>query len=336
MKKLLEKLVAGNDLTGNEAAAMVMAMADGTIPVAQQGALLCALRIKGEAVSELVGIAELLKRHARVIDCGTNKCVDIVGTGGDGGVSFNVSSCAALVASGAGVTVAKHGNRAVSGKCGAADLLAELGFNLDCAPEKMENSIIENGIGFLFAPQMHPILAKVAQLRRDIGIRTIFNLIGPLCNPAGATAMVTGVFDARLTELYAEALKQLNVSRALVVHGNDGLDEISCCESTRVSELKDGRIKTYELFPEMLLGNSFSLADIAGGDAKCNAAIAKSILSGENRGAARAIVLLNAAAAIYVNGSADTIFDAVALAERSIDSGAAQKKLDLLIGASRA
>ena len=335
MKQLLEKLISGQDLTSAEASSMVMAMADGKIPAAQQGALLCALRIKGEAVSELVGIAELLRRHLNFVDCGTQNTVDIVGTGGDGGVSFNVSTCAAFVASGAGVVIAKHGNRAVSGKCGAADLLAALGFDLNCAPEKMERSITENGIGFLFAPKMHPILAKVAGVRRDLGVRTIFNLIGPLCNPAGATSIVAGVFDAKQTELYAETLKQLNTKRALVVHGNDGLDEISCCEATRVSELKDGRIKTYEVFPELLLGRSFPLSEISGGDAQCNAKIARDILSGTDQGAPRAIVVLNAAAAIYVAGKADSLQDAIKIAENSIDSGAAQRKLELLIEASR-
>ena len=335
MKTLLNKVLDRRDLTAQEAERLLELLTDGTVPPSQAGAMLTALRMKGESMSELVGMARLLRRVAKHIDCGPRECVDIVGTGGDGGISFNVSTTSAFVAAGAGVTVAKHGNRAVSGKCGAADVMAALGFNLDAPPERMEYAIQTIGIGFLFAPKMHPILGKVGALRRELGFRTIFNLLGPLCNPAGATGIVLGVYDPKLTELLAEALRELGVKRALVVSGHDGLDEISCAVTTRVAELEDGFIRSYEIFPELLLGTAYPTSAIAGGDAETNAAILKAVLGGEERGAARSIVLLNAAAAIRVAGKAKDLREGILLAALSIDSGAAMKKLNALIRESR-
>ena len=335
MKTLLNKVLDRRDLTAQEAERLLELLTSGTVPASQAGAMLAALRMKGESMSELVGMARLLRRFAKHIDCGPRECVDIVGTGGDGGISVNVSTTRAFVAAGAGVTVAKHGNRAVSGKCGAADVMAALGFNLDAPPERMEYAIQTIGIGFLFAPKMHPILGKVGALRRELGFRTIFNLLGPLCNPAGATGIVLGVYDPKLTELLAEALRELGVKRALVVSGHDGLDEISCAVTTRVAELEDGFIRSYEIFPELLLGTAYPTSAIAGGDAETNAAILKAVLSGEERGAARSIVLLNAAAAIRVAGKAKDLREGILLAALSIDSGAAMKKLDALIRESR-
>ena len=335
MKTLLNKVLDRRDLTVQEAEHLLELLTSGTVPPSQAGAMLTALRMKGESMTELVGMARLLRRFAKHIDCGTRECVDIVGTGGDGGISFNVSTTSAFVAAGAGVTIAKHGNRAVSGKCGAADVMAALGFNLDVTPERMEYAVQTHGIGFLFAPKMHPILGKVGSLRKELGFRTIFNLLGPLCNPAGATGIVLGVYDSKLTELLAEALRELGVKRALVVSGHDGLDEISCAVTTRVAELEDGVIRSYELFPELLLGTAYPTSAIAGGDAETNAAILKAVLSGEERGAARSIVLLNAAAAIRVAGRAKDLREGILLAALSIDSGAAMKKLDALIRESR-
>ncbi len=334
MKELLNKLLAGIDLSEREASELLENLASGKIPASQAGAALTALRLKGESKSELLGMARLLRRHCRQVDCGVINCIDIVGTGGDGGISFNVSTTSALVAAGAGAVVAKHGNRAVSGKCGAADVLAELGVNLLASPQVMERLIVEAGIGFLFAPTMHPIMGKVAPLRRELGFRTIFNLLGPLCNPAGASGMVLGVYDPKLCELFAETLRDLGVRRAMVVAGSDGLDEISCSASTRVAELEEGIIRTYEFFPELILGERFTLAEISGGDAKVNAQILRGVLSGKNRGAARAIVLLNAGAAIYVAGLAADFSAGVAKAADSIDSGAAQQKLEALVAGS--
>ena len=331
MKRLLEKLLAGEDLTVREAETLLELLASGTVPPTQAGAVLTALRMKGESMSELLGMARLLRRHAACIHCGARECIDIVGTGGDGGISFNVSTTSSFVAAGAGAVVAKHGNRAVSGKCGAADVLSELGFNLLVAPERMEYSIQTHGIGFLFAPVMHPMLGKVAALRRELGFRTIFNMLGPLCNPAGASGIVLGVYDPALCELFAETLRELGVRRAMVVAGHDGLDEISCSVSTRVAELDSGVIRCYELFPELLLGETFSPREIAGGDAEANAARLLAVLQRKDQGAARAIVLLNAGAAIRVAGLAEDLREGMVLAAESIDSGAALGKLDSLI-----
>ena len=335
MREYLEKILAFRDLSRAEAEEMMERMTAGDFPPSRSGALLAALRMKGESLSELVGAARFLRRNTGFIDCGGREVVDVVGTGGDGGISFNISTAAAFVAAGAGVVLAKHGNRAVSGKCGAADVLAELGFDLDAPPERMEYSISRHGIGFLFAPRMHPRLAAVAALRRELGFRTIFNLLGPLCNPAGATAMVLGVCDAGLTELFASALSELGVRRAMVVHGHDGLDEISCCAPTRVSELKNGVIRSFELFPEMLFDTGFDPAEIAGGDASVNARILKNVLSGRDRGAARAIVTVNAGAAILVAERAEDLREGMHMAEAAIDSGAAMERLESLIAESR-
>ena len=333
-KELLERVLNRKDLNANEMEELLDGLAAGTVPPAQAGAILAALRMKGEAVSEVVGGARMMRHHAEFIDCGGMPVVDIVGTGGDGGVSFNISTTSAFVAAGAGVAIAKHGNRAVSGKSGAADVLAALGFNLLCDASAMENSIRENGIGFLFAQKLHPVMGKIAPIRRDLGVRTIFNMLGPLTNPAGARDMVIGVYDAKLTELFAEALRDLGAHHVLVVHGQDGLDEISCCDSTRITELKDGEIRSYEFFPQLLTGASYAPEEIAGGTPEENAAIARRILSGEEQGAPRAVVLLNAAAAIYVAGLADSIDSGVKLAVESIDSGSAQAKLEALVEAS--
>ncbi len=335
LRKYLQKVMAHQDLSVLEMDALLEKLTGSEVSFAQAGAILTALQMKGESVSELVGGAEMMRRHATFIDCGGREVVDLVGTGGDGGISFNISTTSALVAAGAGVVIAKHGNRAVSGKCGAADVLAELGFDLAVSPAAMEACICTHGIGFMFAQKMHPVMGKAAPLRRELGIRTIFNMLGPLCNPAGATRMVVGVYEARLTELYANALKALGVKHAMVVHGNDGLDEISCCETTRVTELKDGSLRSYEIYPEMFLGESYDIADIAGGDPAQNAAILRSVVDGVERGAPRSVVLLNAAAACYVAGRAKDLAEGIGMAAESIDSGAAAAKLATLIAESR-
>lgn len=335
MLHYLNKVLSGKELSAREMEQVLELLTGGDVPHSQIGALLSAMRMRGESISELVGAARMLRRRAAFIDCGTLETVDVVGTGGDGARSFNISTTSAFVAAGAGIAVAKHGNRAVSGKCGAADVLAELGFNLDAEPSTMEYAIQTHGIGFLFAPKMHPVLAAVRVIRRELGVRTIFNLLGPLCNPAGARSIVLGVFDASLTELFAEALRELGAKHAMVVHGLDGIDEISCGAPTRVAELRNGTIKCYDIDPEMLLGVSHPLADIAGGDAPENARILRAVLDGSDRGAARSVVLLNAGATIYVGGKAESMRDGIRLAERAIDSGAALEKLELLIRESQ-
>ena len=330
----LKKVMTGADLSVNEMSTVMDEIMEGMATPAQVGAFLVALRMKGEKIEEVAGAARAMRRHAAFIDAGPGPVIDTCGTGGDGADTFNISTTAAFIAAGAGVTVAKHGNRGVSSKCGSADVLAALGFNLEVTPAVMEHSIRENGIGFLFAQKMHPAMKNVGPIRRELGVRTIFNMLGPLTNPAGASGQLLGVFSPALTEMFAGVLKELGCRRAMVVHGADGLDEITCTATTRISELRDGVIKTYELFPEMVLGASYDASEIKGGEAEFNAGILRSILDGSETGAPRAIALLNAAAAIVVGEKADTLPDGLKLAEQALDSGAAQKKLQLLIEAS--
>ena len=330
----LKKVVEGIDLSSQEMAQVMDVIMQGNATNVQIAAMLIALRMKGESISEVTGAAQTMRENAVFIDGGTGMVVDTCGTGGDGANTFNISTTAAFVVAGAGITVAKHGNRSSSSMCGSADVLAALGFNLDVDSVIMEQSIQNDGIGFLFAPKMHPAMKHVMPVRRELKLRTIFNILGPLTNPAGASGQVIGVFAPALTELFAEVLKNLGSRRAFIVHGHDGLDEITCTETTRVTELRDGIIKTYELYPEMLVGQTFDAEDLAGGDAECNAAITLEILKGERRDGARAIVILNAAAAIVAGEKVDTLEEAVKLAEESIDSGAALDKMNKLIEAS--
>ncbi|MDD3119067.1 MAG: anthranilate phosphoribosyltransferase [Victivallales bacterium] len=331
----LHKVMAGTDLSVAEMSKVMDEIMAGTATPAQVGAFLVALRLKGEHIGEVTGAAMAMRRHAAFIDAGPGPVIDTCGTGGDGADTFNISTTAAFIAAGAGVTVAKHGNRGVSSRCGSADVLAELGFNLDVAPAVMEHSIQTNGIGFLFAQKMHPAMKNVAPIRRELGVRTIFNMLGPLTNPAGASGQLLGVFSPDLTEMFAGTLRELGCRRAMVVHGLDGLDEITCTTSTRISELRDGIIKTYELFPEMVIGTSYDAAAIKGGDIAVNARILRDILAGKETGAPRAIAVLNAAAAIVVGEKADSLPEGLKLAEQALDSGAAYQKLQLLIEASQ-
>ncbi len=330
----LKKVVDEIDLSAHEMAQVMDFIMQGNATDVQIAAMLIALRMKGESISEVTGAAQTMRENAVFIDAGSGIVVDTCGTGGDGANTFNISTTAAFVVAGAGVSVAKHGNRSSSSMCGSADVLAALGFNLDVDAVLMEQSIQNNGIGFLFAPKMHPAMKNVMPVRRELKLRTIFNILGPLTNPAGASGQIIGVFSPALTELFAEVLKNLGSRRAFIVHGNDGLDEITCTETTRVTELRDGIIKTYELYPEMLVGQTFDAEDLAGGDAECNAAITLEILKGERRDGARSVVVLNAAAAIVAGEKVDTIEEAIKLAEESIDSGAALDKMNKLIEAS--
>ncbi|MBQ9336085.1 MAG: anthranilate phosphoribosyltransferase [Lentisphaeria bacterium] len=338
LKAELEKILAGSDLSAEETGAALEKIASGSVPAVQIGAFLGALRAKGESETELAGAARILRRKCRFIDCGTREVIDTCGTGGDrrdGRSTFNISTTCAFVAAGAGVGVAKHGNRSVSSKCGSADVLAELGYNLDAAPETVEDSIQDNGIGFLFAAKLHPVMGAVAAYRRELGVRTIFNMLGPLINPAHASAQLLGVYDAKLTELFARVLRDLGLRRALVVHGHDGMDEITVCAPTRISELKDGEIRTYDLHPEIYLERLYRAEEIPGGDAAENARILREVLTGKDHGAARAITLINSGAAILAAGRAEDLRDGIRQAERSIDSGAAMEKLEALIRSSK-
>ena len=329
------KLTASRDLTSLESQHLVESIISGQTTLQQTAFLLGALRAKGESPDELLGAARAMRRHARYIDCGGLPVLDTCGTGGDGKNTFNISTASAFVAAGAGVIIAKHGNRSASGLCGSADVLAQLGFNLDCSPAQMENAIRETGIGFLFAQKLHPAMSRLAPLRKELGIRTLFNLTGPLCNPAGASAQVLGVFSSELTETYAQVLRELGCRRAFVVHGMDGLDEITPCAETRVCELRDGHLKTYSLHPELYLNQRHPEADLLGGDAQTNAHILHQILSNKIHNGAQAAVLLNAAAAIVASALADDLHEGIHLARQSIASGAALEKLNQLIHHSR-
>ena len=333
LRPYIATLMQRRDLEEAESFECFSRIMEGTCDPIQIASLLTAMRLKGETSSEIAGAARAMRRKASFIDTGMSNVLDIVGTGGDAAGTFNISAC--FVAAGAGVTIAKHGNRAVSGKSGSADVLAELGFNLDVEPSVMECCIQENGIGFLFAQKMHPAMRYAAPVRNALKMRTIFNLLGPLTNPAGARNHLIGVFAPEYTEMFASVLKTLGSSHALIVHGSDGLDEISPESPTRICELKDGTIKTYEFFPEMVTDEVYPLSSVQGGSPAENAQITLDILRGEERGGKRAVVLLNAGAAIYAADAAKNIREGIEKAARSIDSGAALKKLELLVEASK-
>jgi len=326
LNEALKKVVGGGSLTESESAAMVNAIAEGENTAAAAG-LLTALSMRGETVAEMTGAAKFLREQMIPVSAGD--CSDIVGTGGDGGKSFNISTAAALVAAGAGVRMAKHGNRAVSGKCGAADVLEELGVSLDGTAESLAASVRDNGIAFLFARSFHPVMAKAAPLRRDLGIRTIFNLVGPLANPARAVYMVVGVYHERLLTPFAEVLRNLGVRSGLVVHSGDGLDEISSLAPTRAAVLSADGIRETVIRPEELLDDpALRSGSLSGGDKTENARILLDVLSGRDHTAKRGAVLLNAAAICAASGLGATIRDCLPLAAESIDGGAAMKKLE--------
>ncbi len=331
IKDIIKKVIDRTDASSDEMAAVMDEIMTGSATPAQVAGLIVALRMKGETVAEVSGAAASMRRHATYIDAGARSVIDTCGTGGDGGGTFNISTTTAFVAAGAGICVAKHGNRAVSSKCGSADVLLELGVKIDADPEVMEQCIQEHGIGFLFAPKMHPAMKYAIGPRRELGVRTIFNMLGPLTNPAAATGQVLGVFSPDLTEMFAHVLAALGTRRAFVVHGHDGMDEITCTDATRITELRDGVVKTYELNAELLIGEYADAEELAGGDPAVNAGVLRAVLSGERQDGARQVVLLNAAAAIVAGENADRMEDAMELAKESIDSGAAMEKLDVLI-----
>lgn len=329
----LHQICAGRHLTCEQATAVMEELLSGRATDAHIAGLLVALRMKGETVDELVGFARVMRERARPLPLATpadEALVDTCGTGGDGCGTFNVSTVAALVAAGAGVRVAKHGNRAISSHCGSADVLEALGVNILCPVERMAAAISEIGIGFLFAPALHTAMKHVQKPRRDLKIRTVFNLLGPLANPAGATAQVVGVYDQKLTEPLAQALGELGVRRAYVVAAEDGMDEISTTSATRIAELWNGSVRTYDVKPEEFGLPRARLDDLRGGDAGVNAEIARAVLGGE-KGPRRDIVLINAAAALLAAGKAEDFPAGLALAAESIDSGAARAKLEALI-----
>lgn len=334
-KRALSKVASKKNLSGAESAEVFGEIMSGEVDEAIMAAFLTALKMKGETVDEVVGAASAMRARATFINAGSAAPIDTCGTGGDGMNTFNISTTSAFIAAGAGVPVAKHGNRAATSKCGSGDVLGELGFNLDVHASVMEHCLQEEGIAFLFAPKMHPAMRFAAPVRKALGFRTIFNLLGPLVNPAGATGQVVGVFEAGYTEFVAECLNRMGVRRAFVVHAADGMDEISVCTPTRVSELRDCSIKTSEFNPRKYFPDGANFSDLKGGDVKVNAQILLDVLSGKLRNGARDICLLNAAAAIVVGGKTDDFGAALEMARDSLDSGAALKKLKTLVEFSR-
>lgn len=334
-KKNLARIIAGKDLTEEQMAAMMGAIFSGETTDVQIGAFMAALATKGETFAELAGAARTMRRKAVRIQTTAPVVVDTCGTGGDAAGTFNISTTCAFVVAGCGVTVAKHGNRSVSSQCGSADLLEALGVAIDADPEITEEALDEIGIGFLFAPRYHGAMRHAMRARQEVGLRSIFNMLGPLTNPAGANCQLLGVFAPQLTEMFAEALRLLGTRHAFVVHGQEGLDEISVCAPTRVSELRDGQIRTYDITPGQFFGRQASPGDLRGGTAEDNAAITRGILDGSRRGAARDVVLLNAAAALTAAQKAADLSDGIQVAAAAIDDGKALEKLDRLIQYTR-
>ena len=330
----LRKITRRQNLSDDEMAETIGEIFSGTLSDALIGAFMAALATKGETFEELAGAARAMRRKAARIQVSASAVVDTCGTGGDGTGTFNISTTTAFVVAGCGVTVAKHGNRSISSRCGSADLIEALGVNLNASPDLVEEAVREIGIGFLFAPLYHGAMKHAAAARKELGIRSIFNMLGPLTNPAGANCQLLGVYAPQLTEMFAEALRLLGSRHALVVHGHDGLDEISVCAPTRVTELKDGLIRTYDIAPERYLGRRADPAEVAGGDSSFNAAVTRRVLDGE-KGGAREVVLLNAAAALMAAGAAEGFEDGMRLAAASIDSGAARRKLEELVQFTR-
>jgi anthranilate phosphoribosyltransferase len=337
-------LTEGNDLSRKEAEAAMEEILSGHAADLEIAGLLAALRFKGETVDELVGFATAMRRHATpIFPAGHSRTeeplVDTAGTGGDARGTFNISTAAAFVIAGAGVRVAKHGNRSISSSCGSADVLEELGVTIDLEPDRVGRAIQEIGIGFLFAPAVHTAMRHAMPVRRELKVRTVFNLLGPLTNPAGASAQIVGVYDAGLTELLARALGELGVGRAFVVHGEDGLDEISISGETSVAELREGTVRSYTIAPEDFGLARAPLEAIRGGDAKRNAHIIDRVLgrhgTPHEHGPHRDIVLANSAAALVAAGRVADVLEGVRLAAESIDSGAARQRLDSLIEFSR-
>jgi anthranilate phosphoribosyltransferase len=329
IQQAISKLFARKDLSFEESAAVMNEIAEGSATQAQMGAFLAALRCKGETVDEIAGAASVMRARLDGISVKAKVFVDTCGTGGDGQNTFNISTASAFVVAGAGVPVAKHGNRSVSSRCGSADVLSELGVDVEAEKQRVEASIGEVGIGFLFAPKHHPAFKAVAGVRKELGARTIFNLLGPLANPAGARHQVMGVYEPQWVPVIGRVLAALGAQHAFVVHGG-GLDEISVSDSTLMCEVTPGSARDFQVTPEELGLRRWPLSDLAGGDSAHNAQVLRSVLSG-TQGAPRDAVLANAAAALVAAGRAADLATGVKVARESIDSGAAQEKLSQLV-----
>ncbi len=345
IREAIHKVVDKIDLEEEEMMQVMEEIMSGEATQAQIGSFITALRMKGETIDEIVGAAKVMRQRATKIpiegvaldldrddiNIDRETIIDTCGTGGDGTLTFNISTATAFVVAGGGITVAKHGNRSVSSVCGSADVLKELGVNIDATPETVAKCIRKICIGFLFAPTFHGAMKHAIGPRREIGIRTIFNILGPLTNPANAKYQVLGVYKEELCETLAYVLQRLGTKRAMVVHGMDGMDEITVTKDTYVAELKNNQVKTYYINPTHFNMPIYSFSELRGGNATDNANIIKDILTGKERGAKRAIVVLNAGAAFYVAGKATTIKEGIEYAQSVIDSGKAIAKLEKLI-----
>jgi len=334
LRALIRQLMRGENLSRAEAAGLLDALLDTSATDAQIGAALVALAVKGETVDELAGMASAMRGRAVRIRSSHARFIDTAGTGSSRAKTFNVSTAAAFVIAGAGLPVAKHGSRAATSRSGSADVLAALGVEVAASPTVSEACLERLGLCFMFAPLYHGATARVAGVRRELGVHTTFNLLGPLTNPAGAPRQIIGVWDSSLVEKMARVLAALGTERAWVVHGDDGLDEVTLAGKTLVGEAAGGEVRMFEITPEDFGLERSSLDDLRGGDAEANASIIRAVLSGERRDAARALVVANAAAALLVGGAAEDLRDAARLAQESIDGGAALDKLILLVGAT--
>jgi anthranilate phosphoribosyltransferase len=326
IKEMIVKVVEGRSLRETEAAAAMLDIVEGLATPSQISAFVIGLRMKGETAEEIAGLARIMRRYANRVDAGPD-AVDIVGTGGDGGMTFNISTVSALVMAAAGAKVAKHGNRGVTSKCGAADILEAFGVAFDLPPAGVEECVRQTGFGFMFAPIYHPAMRHAVVPRREIGVRTAFNLLGPITNPAGVTSQVTGVGVKAMTPVIAEVLRLLGAKRALVVHSHDGLDEISISAPTTVYDVADGTLREYEITPESVGLESGSLKGITGGSVEINLRMAQAVLGGD-AGPARDAILMNAGAGLVVAGLTEDIRSGVKRAAEAIDSGAAREKLE--------
>ena len=329
IKEAIAQLVSGRSLTIDEASTVMNEIMEGAATPAQFGAFVTALRIKGETVEEIAGLARTMRAKALRVNI-SEPVVDTCGTGGDGKGTFNISTTAAFVVAACGLKVAKHGNRAMSSQCGSADVLEAMGIKIDLTPQQVQKCLETIGIGFMLAPVFHPAMKYASVPRKEVGIRTVFNILGPLTNPAGARAQVLGVPEKSLTEKMATVLKMLDCQHALVVHGEDGLDEITITGKTFVSELKNGSVKNYEITPEEMGLTRGKPDSLKGGTAKDNADLLCGILSGK-KGACRDIVLMNAAAALLAGDKVTTFGQGIALSEQAIDNGKALQKLEELV-----
>lgn len=335
LRSLLLRLMRGEDLKREEATSLLDALLDGEATDAQIAAALVALAVKGETVEELAGMAAAMRSRSVRLNCGHSRFIDTAGTGSSYAKTFNVSTAAAFVISGAGLPVAKHGSRAATSRSGSADVLTALGVTVTAAPELSERCLEEIGICFMFAPLYHRATARVAGVRRELGVHTTFNLLGPLTNPAGAPRQIIGVWHGALVEPLARALSSLGTEHAWVIHGSDGLDEVTLAGETFVAEALGGGVRSFEVAPEDFGLERGELAHLRGGDAEDNARTIREVLTGTRRDEARGLVVANAAAALYVGGSAQDLYAAARLAEQSIDSGAALDKLQRLVEATR-